>query len=92
MARWCIFLLIASIFIISLTQSVPIQEEAGSVNKIEDSIKKALETISKGFEDMIKNPKVNELIKDGQKMMEEAAEKIKTETAKLLPKTDGAAR
>ncbi|KAH0549881.1 hypothetical protein KQX54_015491 [Cotesia glomerata] len=92
MARWCIFLLIASIFIISLTQSVPIQEEAGSVNKIEDSIKKALETISKGFEDMIKDPKVNELIKDGQKMMEEAAEKIKTEASKLLPKTDGAAR
>lgn len=41
---------------------------------------------------MIKDPKVNELIKDGQKMMEEAAEKIKAEAAKLLPKTDGAAR
>ncbi|XP_074109459.1 uncharacterized protein LOC141534182 [Cotesia typhae] len=92
MARWCIFLLIASIFIISLTQSVPIQEEAGGANKIEDSIKKALETISKGFEDMIEDPKVNELIKKGQKMMEDAAETIKTEAGKLLPKTDGAAR
>lgn len=36
----------------------------------------------------MEDPKISEFYKEGQKAFENAAEKLKTEAAKLIPKTD----
>ncbi|XP_057330584.1 uncharacterized protein LOC130670960 [Microplitis mediator] len=88
MARWLLFFLIAAFALISVIETAPAQEETSPSNKIEDSVKQAIEKISQSFKDLMEDPKISEFYKEGQKAFENAAEKLKTEAAKLIPKTD----
>ena len=46
-----------------------------------------MDSLQKGIQGILDDPNLNKLVKDGQKMIENAATTIQTEAAKIVPKT-----
>ncbi|XP_063981358.1 uncharacterized protein LOC135164685 [Diachasmimorpha longicaudata] len=81
MARWYLIVM-AIAFFICLIEAAPAQED-NNTNKVQEDLNNVYESLKQTFENISKDPKIQDLVQKGRELLEE----LKQGADKIIPKT-----